>query len=698
MMIAEEGGLFVLPMYPRSVRNYFDSRGRAKDLDEIVASLGEDPQEFRRVIIKSTNHIDALFFLNFLEAAEKGSGDPDFLDNNVIEAYHNQGKDVDSGTSDYIIKYTVARRAGPWKLAKNMPVLGKIFGGQPVDVLDLVLTASDVSDNLVSASYFLDPNSPEAVMVYQYNPEFNPTEILCRANQAFLRHLPLYVHKDAEPIEVEEISCGAGQKGSACVYRLKFTKKLARSQILSHKMSRDDLLQQLRTARVADLEERESELERAIHALQKLNAELENANHSLAQEIGRRKKAEAAAMRANAMETSRDLLRQLGHDVNNYLSVAIGNGDLLKTVLLGILDDYESPEKLAEALNGPKGNEIYSKMKGVERFMGLVESSLKSVSKMVTQMRSLGMEEHPHVGPVDLNETIRKTAADFGYGGYKHIKVDMDLCGSPCTITGDSVEIKRALLNLLLNSAYAINGKEGEIKIATRRVTVDKSFSEFYSNFTPGEYLKVTVADNGCGIPDEIKGKVFNPFFTTKGEKGSGLGLPSVYAIVEKYKGAIDLESEVGKGTEFTIWIPLAEDKYVPRDGTDVHKVNVSPEKRSEMTVLLVEDEDDVRNPLRTNLLMAGYNVLTASNTNEAVEALKAHHVDFSLIDYAIPGNGGKHVYMQTRKGAKSAFYSATEPSVIREDVGDKGVMVIAKPKNSNEIRTIIDFELFSGA
>ncbi|MBE0606640.1 MAG: response regulator [Deltaproteobacteria bacterium] len=272
------------------------------------------------------------------------------------------------------------------------------------------------------------------------------------------------------------------------------------------------------------------------------------------------------------------------------------------------------------------------------------------------------------------------------------------------TITGKSLgsvkvdpgQFQQILMNLVVNSRDAMPGG-GKIVIETANVDLDEDYCALHPYVTPGRFVMLSVSDTGKGMSDEVKAHVFEPFFTTK-EKGSGtgLGLATAYGAVKQSGGSIEVYSEVGKGTTFKIHLPRVEEEEKP-----VKDARPADLPHGTETVLLVEDEDTVRNLCSRILRDLGYQVMQARSGAEAVAAAVARtdRIDLLLTDVVMPGMSGKELATQLvphHPEMEVLFMSGyTDDAIVRHGVLDEGVSFIGKPYTplalARKVREVLD-------
>jgi len=265
----------------------------------------------------------------------------------------------------------------------------------------------------------------------------------------------------------------------------------------------------------------------------------------------------------------------------------------------------------------------------------------------------------------------------------------------------DQTQLNQALLNLCVNARDAIQDNEkqyGNITIRTSYIAGDKLRRKF-PEAIPDKYVLISVMDTGTGIDEAIRDEIFDPFYTTKGpDKGTGLGLSLVYGIVKTYKGFIDLESELGKGSTFTLYLPIYQDvEGRKKDEKDDVPVAV----RGTETILIVEDEEMLRKAIEQILQNHGYQVMSARDGEQGVELYKEHMDKIALVvtDMGLPKMSGFELFVTLQKinpDVKTILASGFIEPGVSSELFKKGIRdIIRKPYDANEIlqkvRVIID-------
>ena len=273
-----------------------------------------------------------------------------------------------------------------------------------------------------------------------------------------------------------------------------------------------------------------------------------------------------------------------------------------------------------------------------------IEEIVDSAANLTKQFLGFARGGKYEVRPTDLNYIINKTVNFFGRTR-KEITIHKEYQRSLWAADTDQGQMEQVLLNLFVNAQHAmLNG--GDIYIKTGNVMLDETSAGPYS-VKPGRYVNISVTDVGTGIDDKIKDRIFEPFFTTKERGiGTGLGLASVYGIVKNHGGYITVDSTLGEGSTFSIFLP-ASDKKVVRGKPAPAKLLTGTE-----TVLLVDDEKEILNVTNALLEALGYRVHAAENGRQAVETYKTHknHIALVILDLIMPGMDGEETFENLKK------------------------------------------------
>jgi len=376
---------------------------------------------------------------------------------------------------------------------------------------------------------------------------------------------------------------------------------------------------------------------------------------ALRESVARRERAqlEREFLQAQKMESLGQMAGSIAHDFNNLLSVMCGRAELLAM-------DPEHPDSVkrtAEAIMsaGAKGRELTTRLLGFAR----------------------GEKAEP--APFDLNVRLSEFAPMFGSVVGGSITVSLTTDPEPLPLFGNPGQIDQVIMNLLVNARDAMP-QGGTIAIATERIESPDAPPPGYVLSAAGNYAQLTVTDSGAGMSTEVKAKMFDPFFTTKAPgHGTGLGLSTVYAIVKQFGGAIQVDSEPGRGASFRLIFRLA-------DGS--HEAATA---RSGRPVLLVDDEPGLRAYTRDVLEAAGYRVIEASGGGEALALLGRTQAGLSVLvtDIMMPEIDGVEVARRARAIRPSLpiiFLSGVAGALRQAEAEFSDAMTIAKPFSPRDL------------
>ena len=334
--------------------------------------------------------------------------------------------------------------------------------------------------------------------------------------------------------------------------------------------------------------------------------------------ISEKKKIESQLHYIERMEAIGTLAGGIAHDFNNLMMGMLGN---ISLTLYDIGPDDPN----------------YERLKTVER---LIQSGSELTSKLLGYARKGKYE----LKSINLNKIIKESSAAFGRTR-KEIVISTDLAEDLFSVKADGSQIEQVLINLFINAADAMPGG-GDLFLQTANVTHEEMKDKPYTP-KPGQYVMMKVKDNGTGMDQKTITRIFQPFFTTKEMGlGSGLGLASAYGIIKGHGGYIDVESEKGHGSVFSIYIPASE-ALILKDPI----VNESIEEGDE-TILLVDDEEMIIDVGVQLLEKFGYTVLEARGGKEAIQIYQKNkdHIDMIILDMIMPDMGGSEVYDTIKK------------------------------------------------
>jgi CheY-like chemotaxis protein len=275
---------------------------------------------------------------------------------------------------------------------------------------------------------------------------------------------------------------------------------------------------------------------------------------------------------------------------------------------------------------------------------------------------------------------------------------DIDLVMVPgpnlWSVRADAGQIEQVIMNLAVNARDAMPSG-GKLTIETSNVTLDEEYARFHAPLPAGDYVMVAISDTGNGMDNETQSHIFEPFFTTKGTKGTGLGLSTVYGIVKQSGGYIWVHSEVGRGTAFKIYLPrvASSGQVAAQVAAPVEYRKVEPGRE---TILLVEDEVNLRYLARQYLEKQGYKVIEAADGAVAVQIAVAHEgiIHLLLTDVIMPGMNGRELAQrisEIRPNVKILYMSGYTENVIGHNgMLEPGVRLLQKPFNLRDLKSVV--------
>jgi signal transduction histidine kinase/ActR/RegA family two-component response regulator len=397
----------------------------------------------------------------------------------------------------------------------------------------------------------------------------------------------------------------------------------------------------------------------------------------LINEISRRRQAEEALReceeqfrQAQKMEAVGRLAAGVAHDFNNLLVAILGQSDLLL-------------KQLGE--DEPVRRRVQEIRKAGEWAAALTRQLLAFSRKRILKPEVIEPDR-----VVAAMEPILKRLIG------EDVELFTSLQASGGLIETDPGQIEQVVMNLVINARDAMPSG-GKLTIETRNVSIDERSTKTHQGTRPGHYVMLSVSDTGCGMDEETKRRVFEPFFTTKEpEHGTGLGLSTVYGIVKQVAGSIWVSSEVGKGTTFTLYLP----RVVRMEERDLRR---SESARGTEIILVVEDEQMVRETILEMLATHGYGVIEARTGAEALQVSERHEgeIDLLITDVVMPGLSGREVaekFLQASRQTKVLYISGyTENAIVHHGVLTSGTPFLQKPFTADSLLRKIR-EVFDGS
>ncbi|MBI5395639.1 MAG: response regulator [Verrucomicrobia bacterium] len=417
------------------------------------------------------------------------------------------------------------------------------------------------------------------------------------------------------------------------------------------------------------------DLERRV---EQRTAQLTRANVELKHEIGERQRAEdgrrelADQLRhAQKMEAVGRLAGGIAHDFNNLLMVIRGYADMA-------LEDLKPGQPL-------------------QREVSEIQKATDRAGTLIRQLLAFGRKQVLKPKVLDLNAILTTMSKMLPRLIGEHVELVIRPGDSIGSVKADPAQIEQVIMNLALNARDAMPGG-GKLTIETSNTDFDAESAKRYVGLHPGPYVLLSVSDTGGGIAEEIRPHVFEPFFTTQVDKGSGLGLASVYGIVKQSGGHIWFSSAPGQGTTFNVYLPR-----IPRAAETVHGAPEPAGKspRGSETILLAEDGDDVRELVTQVLKTNGYTVLAANCGAEALALADKHRgrIHLLLTDVVMPGISGGQLAEQLRAKRPDihVIYMSgyTDDAIVHHGVLNSGTTFLQKPVSpqtlTHKVREVLD-------
>jgi signal transduction histidine kinase/CheY-like chemotaxis protein len=364
------------------------------------------------------------------------------------------------------------------------------------------------------------------------------------------------------------------------------------------------------------------------------------------------------------MESLGVLAGGIAHDFNNILAIIMGNCSLIEM-------DYEKAENYIPAIKT-----------AVERAAGLCRQMLTYAGKGQTAL-----------SPFNIVQLVDEMVKMLRMTINQNIALIPNLPTDVLSIKGDENQIRQVVMNLIINASEAIGDGHGKVlvSLAIAEIKAGKSAKDHLGNaIPPGQYVCLEVTDNGCGMDDETKLRIFEPFYTTK-FTGRGLGMSAVLGIINTHGGRMQLVSKPGQGTTFKVYLPAIISEY-----DEMRLTAPSEPWRGSGTILLAEDEEQIRMVAKELLQIIGFTVIEASNGKEALELYQKHVPDISLVitDMGMPNMNGYELFHELKK------LNTNLPIVISSGFGDVAVSshiapediagIISKPYTFDLLREVL--------
>ncbi|MCF5081176.1 response regulator [Pseudomonas lactis] len=400
--------------------------------------------------------------------------------------------------------------------------------------------------------------------------------------------------------------------------------------------------------RLIDLSESELRLQRTLETLeQQVEERTAQLRHN-----------EEALRQSQKMEAVGQLTGGIAHGFSNMLTGIIGSLELLRRrVARGKLDDLD----------------------------GLIDLGVTSANRAASlthRLLAFSRRQSLDSKPVQINQLVTAMGELLQRSINESISLDMRLSDALWTAEADPNQLESALLNLVINARDAMP-TGGTLRVETTNRHLDSVFTAAYGTLIPGDYVELSVSDNGCGIPQHLMGRVFDPFFTTKPiGQGTGLGLSMIYGFARQSRGHVTIHSEVNKGTTVSLFLP----RFIGEPQTQAPlNPTLLPFANAGETVLIVEDDPAVRVLVSAVLKELGYGFIEAGDANTAVPIIESEQrIDLMISDVGLPGMNGRQlaeIGRQIRPELKVLFITGyAEHAAVRGGFLDPGMQLITKP------------------
>jgi signal transduction histidine kinase/ActR/RegA family two-component response regulator len=395
-------------------------------------------------------------------------------------------------------------------------------------------------------------------------------------------------------------------------------------------------------------------------------------------EMQRHRATEDTLRQAQKMEAVGQLTGGISHDFNNLLTIIIGNLDTLKRQL-----GRTVPGQTAAELALTFQNHIDTAMQAA-----------RNAAKLTQRLLAFARRQPLEPNRLDCNRLISGMSEMLHRTLGETINLEIVLGGGLWPTYADANQLESAILNLVLNARHAMPDG-GRLTIETANSYLDETYASRFGDLEPGQYVQVSVADTGVGIPPEILDRVFEPFFTTKAvEAGSGLGLAMVHGFVKQSGGHVRIYSEVGHGTTIKIYLPRLTAAHELASSPPGEAITPSPVSRTATneTILVVEDNDGVRAYAKSALEELGYTVIEAATAEEALRSVEGGaRIDLLFTDVVLPGGfSGRQLsdkVVKLRPSLPVLFTTGyTRNAIVHHGRLDPDVQLLNKPYTQQDL------------
>ncbi len=363
------------------------------------------------------------------------------------------------------------------------------------------------------------------------------------------------------------------------------------------------------------------------------------------------------------MEAIGQLAGGVAHDFNNLLTGIIGAAEIIENQL---------------ATDSP-----------LNKYKNMILESGKRAADLTEKLLFFARKETHSFGFLNIHDIINKTLGLMQHTFDRRINITTDISAKVPWIIGDASQLENAFLNLGLNASQAMDEK-GELYIKTKNIVVEKNDSGMpgEAELDSGTYIQIKIKDQGCGIDAQSIDRIFDPFYSTKERgKGTGLGLSMVYSCIKQHRGSISVNSTVGIGTEFTILIPVTDE----RNTSEIAEIDFI---KGNGRILLIDDEEVVRETLKINLESLGYEVFAAKDSEEGLNLFREKSFDLIILDMIMPRMNGKELFKllkETDPAVKVILisgYCQEEDVIEMQSLGLSGIL--HKPVTRAELSSLV--------
>jgi len=374
---------------------------------------------------------------------------------------------------------------------------------------------------------------------------------------------------------------------------------------------------------------------------------------------------EEQSRQAQKEESIGRLAGGVAHDLNNLLTPVIGYSEM-------VLDELAPEDRRREAVDQ------------------ILKAGFRA-RNLVRQLLAFSRKQTLEYKPVDMNLAVAGFHKLLHRTIRESITIEIEAADRLQPVMADLGQIEQVILNLAINAQDAMP-HGGQLSISTGLEDVKLSSPTHYGEIEPGLYVKLTISDTGAGMDPETRSHLFEPFYSTKGEQGTGLGLATVFGIIRQHGGHILVESEPGQGSTFKIYLPVSDGSPVPEDADR----NVPKELKGFESILLVEDSEQVRTLALRILQRQGYTVFSAENGDEACELMASYGgtVHLLLTDVVMPTMNGRELFetLSAKQPRLKVLYMSgySDDVIATQGIMEPGVPYLQKPFTVHGLATLV--------